>query len=452
MTGTTIHHYRVGERIGGAMGDVYRAEDTRLKRDVVLKFVQQAQQFDPDRRARLIKEARAVSSLRSPNVVALFDIGEHDGAVFLVLEYVEGEVLSARLQRGPMPVVEAIDIAMQVADALDEAHSGGVVHRDIKSDNLIITPKGLAKILDFGLAKFIQPRDGDDARTRSLAEADSATTSGFIVGSISYMSPEQALGREIDHRSDLFSLGVVLYEMLAARRPFEGNSVTEVLDSVVHQEPPAVARFNYEVPGELEAILRKALQKDPNLRYQSAREFYIDLHHARAELKGGADSPQAAPRADQQAPRNAVAVVGFTNVTGDQADEWIGTGLAETIAADLQAVPSLAVIARERVLDAVKSTTGAGHVASLTDHHAIQAGRRLGAVWIVNGGFQKLGETVRVTARFVDVQTGELLKSVKIDAPVAEMLQLQDRVADALCSDLKEAIESNRRQPESSSP
>src|SRR5438128_2540296 len=218
MTGKIMLHYKIADRLGaGGMGEVYRAEDTRLGRQVALKFLPASYQYDPDRRERFFREARAASALRSPNTAAIYDIGEHEGSTFLVMEFVVGETLSTRLERGPVPVVDAIDIAMQVADALDEAHSLGIVHRDIKTSNLIITERGLVKVLDFGLAKVpgnLSAATGINSDSDPTAKLGQETAIGVVQGTVSYMSPEQALGQPVDHRSDIFSLGVVTYQML----------------------------------------------------------------------------------------------------------------------------------------------------------------------------------------------------------------------------------------------
>src|SRR5438128_9772251 len=216
MTGKIMLHYKIADRLGaGGMGEVYRAEDTRLGRQVALKFLPASYQYDPDRSARFIREARAASALRSPYVAAIYDIGEHDGAAFIAMEFVEGELLSLKLARGPLPIVDAVDITMQVADALDEAHGLGIVHRDIKSANIMLTERGLAKVLDFGLAKVSGPLMATDADSgETTTELGHATMVGVVAGTVAYMSPEQALGRDVDSRSDLFSLGVVVYEML----------------------------------------------------------------------------------------------------------------------------------------------------------------------------------------------------------------------------------------------
>ncbi len=265
MTGRNVLHYRIGERLGaGGMGEVYLAEDTKLGRNVALKFLPASYQYDPDRRERFVTEARAASALRSPYTAAIYDIGEFEGASFIVMEFVEGETLSSKLGHGPIAVRDAVDFAMQVADALDEAHAMGIVHRDIKSSNLIITERGLVKVLDFGLAKVtgnLSAAAGGEHDSDPTAELGQGTVVGLVLGTVSYMSPEQALGQALDHRSDIFSLGVVAYEMLTAQLPFKGNSATEVIDHIVHQEPPAIARFNHSVPPELERIVRKTLER-----------------------------------------------------------------------------------------------------------------------------------------------------------------------------------------------
>lgn len=255
--GTTVLHYEVGDRLGaGGMGEVYRARDTKLGREVALKFIAPEFRSDPDRRARLLKEARAASALRSPAIATTFDIGEANDDLFIVMEFVEGEPLSDRIKRGPLSVQSVLHMAAQVADALDEANALGIVHRDIKSANLILTPRGRFKILDFGLAKTLkEPTEADGALT--MAE----TQAGAVVGTVSYMSPEQALGQPVDHRSDLFSLGVVMYETLTGRLPFVGDTFTAVIDQIVRHEPPALARLNYDVPPRLQDIVRKLLSK-----------------------------------------------------------------------------------------------------------------------------------------------------------------------------------------------
>jgi serine/threonine protein kinase/tetratricopeptide (TPR) repeat protein len=447
MTGKDILHYKLGERLGaGGMGEVYRAEDTRLGRQVALKFLPSSYQYDPDRRDRFYKEARAASALRSPNIAAIYDLGEYEGSSFIVMELVEGELLSAKLARGPIKVCDAIDIAMQIADALDEAHGLGIIHRDIKSSNLIITRRGLVKILDFGLVKVISgiADAGTDTPSKDpTAKLGQETAVGVVVGTVAYMSPEQALGRSIDQRSDIFSLGVVMYEMLAGLLPFAGDSSTEVIDRIVHQEPPALARFNYGVPPELERIVRKTLEKDARFRYQTTRELYIDLRNLSRDLEIAGVIKRESQRLQENQPttmlsdasvapsqpklENAIAVMTFINITKEAADDWIGSGIAETVTADLKNVRGVSVIGRERIFEVIKNLA-TGQLVEFDETLAIDIGRRLNAAWIIGGGYQRIADLIRITARFVEVETGALIKTVKIDGKISEIFELQDRI------------------------
>jgi serine/threonine protein kinase/tetratricopeptide (TPR) repeat protein len=444
VIGSTILHYQVRRRLGaGGMGEVYLAEDTRLGREVALKLLPVAEQRDAERRARFLMEARAASALRSSNIAAIYDIGEHEGAIYLVMEYVEGEVLSERVKRGPVAVREAVEIALQVADALSEAHGRGIVHRDIKSANIIITPRGQAKVLDFGLAKFLP----NDAVAVDAAPTFERTMAGLVLGTVSYMSPEQALGRPVDARSDLFSLGVVFYEMLTGRLPFEGQSFAEVIDAILNQPPPGAARFNYAVTPQIDAVLRKALEKDPQYRYQTARDLFIDLRNIRTALEeeerhrtSGISRPsdgsgRRAPAATPAAPENSIAVMTFTNITREPGDDWIGSGIAETVSADLKTIHGVTVIGRERIFDALRNLQSSDTQA-FDDRFAIEIGRGLNARWIVAGGYQRFGPQIRITARFVDIGTGVVLRNVKIDGRLEDIFSLQDRIVFELTQDL----------------
>jgi serine/threonine protein kinase/Tfp pilus assembly protein PilF len=445
VIGTTIQHYHVRERLGaGGMGEVYLAEDTRLGRDVALKFLASSAQADPERRARLLTEARAASALRSSNIAAIYDIGEYEGGDFLVMEYVEGDVLSARIAHGPLAVREAVDIARQVADALAEAHGRGVVHRDIKSANIIVNARGQVKVLDFGLAKFMGVPAGHASVDAAVTGA--TTMVGTVLGTVSYMAPEQAVGKPADPRSDLFSLGVVLYEMLAGRLPFQGQNFGEVVDAILHQVPPALARFNYAVTPDVDAVVRRALEKSPEMRYQDARSLYVDLTRLRSLLDEAA-RPSSGARSSGSlglaaAPENSIAVITFANITREPSDEWIGSGIAETVTADLKNVPGITVIGRERVFDALRNLD-ASHDPQHDDRFAIEIGRGLGSRWIVAGAFQRFGPQIRITARFVEVNTGAVLRNVKIDGALAEIFALQDRIVFELTQDLRLTLEAS---------
>jgi serine/threonine protein kinase len=272
--GSALAHYRIVSKLGaGGMGEVYLAQDLNLDRPVALKILPPEVAHDPDRMRRFIQEAKTASALSHPNVAHVFEIGDADGVTFLAMEYIEGQTLNARIAGAPLPLDEAVDIAIQVADALDAAHAKGIVHRDIKPANIMITPRGHVSVLDFGLAKMKPAATGSD--TASTA-TQFLTNPGMVMGTVQYMSPEQALGRDADHRSDLFSLGVVLYEMAAGRLPFSGANAGAMLVEILQAQPEALARFNYDAPPELERIVRKSLEKDRDRRYQSARDLLID--------------------------------------------------------------------------------------------------------------------------------------------------------------------------------
>jgi len=289
VPGAVLAHYRIVARLGaGGMGEVYLAQDLNLERPVALKILPPEVARDTDRMRRFVQEAKLASALSHPNVAHVFEIGEAGDITFLAMEYIEGQTLNARIAGAPLPIAEGIDIAIQVADALDAAHAKGIVHRDIKPANIMIAPRGHVSVLDFGLAKM-NSRGEDAATGRTVTQF--LTDPGMVMGTVHYMSPEQALGREADARSDLFSLGIVIYEMATGRLPFAGNNATELLMQIVHGQPEAMARFNYEIPAELERIVRKCLEKDRERRYQSARELLVDLKSLQRSLEpaGGRD-------------------------------------------------------------------------------------------------------------------------------------------------------------------
>ena len=283
-TGTRLGRYEVRSKLGeGGMGEVYLARDTQLDREVALKILTAEVARDQQRLHRFLQEARAASALSHPNVAHIYEIGQADGVHFIAMEFVEGQSLDHRTAGRPVPFAELLDIAIQIADALDEAHAKGIVHRDIKSSNIIINSRGRVKVLDFGLAKLSAPAGVTDKTSNSELATRVKTSPGMVMGTVNYMSPEQALGREVDHRSDIFSLGVVLYEMATGRLPFTGETVTETIDRITHNQPEAIARLNYEIPAEFEVIVKKALRKDRNERYQSVHDLMLDLKELKRE-------------------------------------------------------------------------------------------------------------------------------------------------------------------------
>jgi serine/threonine protein kinase len=287
MIGKTVGHYRIIAKLGaGGMGEVFLAEDTRLDRKAAIKFLPADTADDLERRQRFLTEAKAASALNHPHVCVVYDVGEtDDGLPFIAMEFVEGQSLDAVLKHEPLEIVRIVEIVMQVADALDAAHNRRIVHRDIKPANISLNERGQVKVLDFGLAKRM-PTDTD---RHDVTQVFQQTRQGQALGTPSYMSPEQALGKDLDHRSDIFSVGVVLYELATGQRPFAGSSFSDIVDKIVHAQPAAIARLNYDVPPELERITLKCLQKQPDRRYQSARELMVDLKSLRRELDADQD-------------------------------------------------------------------------------------------------------------------------------------------------------------------
>ncbi len=418
-----MQHYRVLSRLGGGgMGEVYLAEDLRLGRHVALKFLSPALQEDPDNRARLLNEARAASALRSPYIAVTYDIGEHDGRAFIAMEYVDGDVLSDRIRTGPLPVTSALRIAMDVAEALDEAHAHGIIHRDIKTANLMLTSRGSVKVLDFGLAQV------DDAPGRTSAAR--LTMPGVILGTASYMAPEQAAGRVVDARADLFSLGVVLYELLTGELPFGGFTPGEVLERILHEpaHPPSGRRL--EIEPAIDTVVLRALEKEPARRFQSATEFRDELDRALTGTTAPASTSQSGftgRNRPLQPDCCAVAVMTFANITREPGDDWIGSGIAESVTADFKNVHGLSVVSRARIFEALKPLNGSAH-GQVDDNVAVDVGRRLGAKWIVTGGYQRFGPALRITAQLLDAPTGALEQTLKLDGRVDEIFSLQDRV------------------------
>ncbi len=436
MIGTTVSHYKILDKLGeGGMGEVFLAEDLRLHRPVALKMLRATLGCAEEEKAFLLREARAASSLNHPNIAVIYDVEETEGPdgglCFFAMEYVPGKTLSQLAADGALSLDEILDLACQAASALAEAHRRGVVHRDIKPSNLMVT-QGRLKMLDFGLAQ--QRPNAPDALTWSRAPAALGERGGLL-GTPFYMAPEQALGKLVDARSDVFSLGVVLYELLAGARPFDGGTIVELLDSILHREPPPLPnRFADPRLPQLEQLLRRMLAKEPGARVADMGEVCTEISRLQA-----AAQPQAAPGT------LSVAVVGFANITDRGEDEWIATGLTETVTAALRQVEGLEILGRERVLEQLRKLgpgpdAGGEEAAELGGETAARLGRLLGARWVLSGGMQRLGEQVRATAQLVEVESGRVARAVKADGHLNAIFTLQDRVVSELVTDLKTSV------------
>ena len=438
MIGETASHYRILERLGnGAMGEVFLAEDLRLHRSVALKMLHRGAEEDEEARGRLLREAQAASSLNHPNIAVIYEIDEvdrGDGPVrFIAMEYIAGETLAERSARGSLDLDGVLDVAGQIADALAEAHARGIVHRDVKPSNVMVTASGRVKILDFGLAQH-QPLGGYDDATWTR---DPAQRAG-LVGTLAYMAPEQALGKDVDGRADVFSLGALLYELLAGRPPFEGRNAVQVLDALLHADPsPLPAPSDDPRLSRLEEVVRRMLAKERDHRPTTMRDVADELLALRAE------TASAGPR--RPAPAASVAVLGFANITGNGEDDWLGTGIAETATADLRKLEGLQVVAGERVVEALRRH-GLGQGEAAADAAAIRIGREVGVRWVVSGGFQRAGDAVRITARLTDVASGVVHHTVKIDGTLRDIFELQDRIVDELSVSLRPGVGHSGRE------
>ena len=438
----SVSHYRIIKLIGsGGMGEVYLAEDSRLGRQVALKFLPASYQYDSDRRTRFLKEARAASVLRSPNIAAIYDIGEHDGAMFIAMEYVDGEVLSQRIDRRTLPTKDVIDIAMQTADALDEAHRAGIIHRDVKSSNLIVTERGMVKMLDFGLVKLVEENIPVDSADPTVA-IGGQTAVGVVLGTVSYMSPEQALGRDLDPRSDLFSFGIVLYEMLTGRLPFEGASPTEIVDSIIHKEPVAIARYNYDVPPELERIVRRCLEKDRDRRYQTAREVWTDLHNLRRDADSGASTSPPSVRKSQTSRRSrsrkaidSLAILPLINEGGDPDTEYLSDGITESIINSLSQLPKLRVMARSTVFR-YKGR----------DIDPKRVGEELGVRATFTGRVLQRSDVLIIKAELVDAADGTHLWGEQYNRPLSDLFSIEAEISKEISDKLRLKLSGSQKK------
>ncbi len=409
MVGRTVSHYRVLEKLGqGGMGVVYKAEDTRLKRIVALKFLPAEAVAGEEERARFAREAQAAAALDHPNICTVYEIDEAEGRPFIAMACIEGQSLKARLQEGPLRLEQTLDLAAQVAEGLQAAHEKGVVHRDIKSANIMITEKGQAKIMDFGLAQ--------------LAGQTRVTRTGSTLGTPAYMSPEQAQGNPVDHRSDLWSLVVVLHEMAAGQLPFKGGSEVAVLHSILYSSPEPLSSLRSGLPLELERIVRKALAKRPAERYQHAADLLVDLRGLAKVFESGSATRAAAPASLV----SSIAVLPFANLNRDEENEFFADGITEELISALSKVEQLRVVSRTSAFQFKGQTQDIREI-----------GQRLQVSMALEGSVRRAGARIRVTAQLVSISDGLQIWSERYDRELKDVFEIQDEISLSIVEALK---------------
>jgi serine/threonine-protein kinase len=464
MIGQLIAHYRIIEKIGsGGMGEVYLAEDTKLKRQVALKFLPRQLTADPQARERFEREAQAAAALNHPNIVTIHEIGEHEGQVFIAMEYVEGRTLKELIavNRTPstinrLPISQVLEIATQICSGLAAAHEKGIVHRDVKPENILVDKDNHVKILDFGLAK--------------LKGVSSLTKGSSTLGTVHYMSPEQTMGQDVDHRTDIWSLGVVLYEMLTAKPPFKGDYEQAVIYSILNEEPTRATTIRKDIPPEFDRILEKALAKEPEERYQHADDLLVDLKHLKRDSRPDRQPAPAALRQNQRrwarwgipvaillgalaialfiitrdkptpddsvgttasrpvqpAWAHSIAVLPFKNLSDSREDEYFSDGITEDIIAQLSKIADLKVISRTSIMT-YKNTT----------KNIRDIGRELDVGTVLEGSVRRAGNQVRIVAQLIDARNEGHLWAETYDKEVIQVFAIQSDVAQKIASALQ---------------
>jgi serine/threonine-protein kinase len=407
MIGKTISHYQILEKLGeGGMGVVYKAQDTKLDRIVALKFLPQHLTSASVEKERFVQEAKSASALNHPNITTIHEIDEFEGQMFIVMEYCEGKTLKQIIEKETLSIKKVLDIGIQICEGLAIAHEKGIVHRDIKSDNIMVTPRGQVKIMDFGLAK--------------LKGATKLTTAGSTLGTAAYMSPEQASGEEVDCRSDIFSFGVVLYEMITGQLPFKGEHEAAMIYSILNETPEPLARYKANVQEGLQRIVDKAMEKNRDLRFQHVDDLRADLLKIKREFETSRVLPST------KKPQPSIAVLPFINLSADKEQEYFCDGMAEEIINALSQVEDLRVVAR---------TSAFSFRGKEIDIREI--GKKLNVQALLEGSVRKAGNRVRITAQLINVVDGYHLWSERFDRDLADVFAIQDEISLAIVDKLK---------------
>ncbi len=444
MIGQSLSHYRVTSRLGaGGMGVVYEAEDTRLGRQVAIKLLPPELATNPASLQRFQREARAASALNHPGICTVYAIEQHESNHFIVMELLEGRTLAQVISSRDASLDTMLDLATQIADALESAHAKGIVHRDLKPANIVITPRGQAKILDFGLAKIeIVHRPGDNVQDMlTAARPEELTQAGTALGTVSYMSPEQARGLPTDSRTDLFSFGVVLYQMISGVLPFQGDTNAVVYDAILNRQPPPLSNLNPSLPAALDRVIDKALEKDRSYRYQSATEVKTDLLRLKRELDSGGRRASSSDSQHEAASAQSLAVLYLENQSGVKDDEYLRDGITEDIITELSKIKGLRIFSRPTVL-------------AFRDRPVTPAlvGQQTGASYVLTGSLRRAGNRLRITAQLVDTRTDFPLWSERYDREMADVFELQDEIARNIAEALRVTLSPQEKEALANKP
>jgi serine/threonine protein kinase/tetratricopeptide (TPR) repeat protein len=424
--GTRLGPYEVVAVLGaGGMGEVYRARDTRLGRDVAIKVLPAEFAADPDRLRRFEQEARAASALNHPNILVVHDIGSHEGAPYLVSELLEGESLRDRLRDGALPVRTAVDIAVQMAHGLAAAHEKGIVHRDLKPENVFVTRSGHVKILDFGLAKLADSPLSPAGAAEASTFAD-GTRAGIVLGTVGYMAPEQARGQAVDHRADIFALGCVLYEMLAGKRAFAGDTAADTLTAILNQDPAPLSGLGSGAPPGLQGIVQRSLEKRPADRFSSAHDLALALNAVAEALLTGQLPVESSGKS--------IVVLPFDNLSPDPENAFFADGLTEELIADLSKVRTLRVISRTSAMLLRGSKKDVPTIA-----------KELNVRYVLEGSVRRAGNSLRITAQLIDAASDTHVWAEKYNGTLDDVFAIQEKVSRAIVDALKLTLTADER-------